>query len=114
MSLHSCIEEQTAASRSTVSLEHKYASSSPKAATAKLSSVEDKQSEPAPAKYVLRPQVRALVIVAILLALFLFSLDNTVVADVQPAIIDTLGEIQKLPWISVAYALGGIATNLFW
>ena len=54
------------------------------------------------------------VIFSLLAALFLFALDNTVVANIQPSIIYTLGEIDKLPWISVAFALGAISTNLIW
>jgi len=37
---------------------------------------------------------------------FLFSLDNTVVADVQPAILESFGRIELLPWIGVGFALG--------
>ncbi|MCJ1391057.1 hypothetical protein MMC18_003918, partial [Xylographa bjoerkii] len=62
----------------------------------------------------LKPINWFLVVFSLLAALFLFALDNTIVADVQPHIINTLGEIDKLPWISVAFALGGISTNLFW
>lgn len=54
------------------------------------------------------------VVFSLLAALFLFALDNTIVANVQENIIYTLGGIQKLPWISVAFALGAVATNLFW
>ena len=54
------------------------------------------------------------VVLSLLSSIFLFALDNTVVADVQPSIIKTLGEIEKLPWISVAFALGAISVNLFW
>lgn len=62
----------------------------------------------------LNPIRRIPVILSIMIVVILFSMDNTIVADVQPAIISSLGEINKLPWISVAYALGGVATNLFW
>lgn len=55
-----------------------------------------------------------LVIFSILSAIFLFALDNTIVADVQPKIVDSFGEINKLPWISVSFALGGVAVNLVW
>jgi len=58
--------------------------------------------------------VWGLVVVAILSADFLFALDNTIVADVQPKIVLDLGEIEKLPWIAVAFALGGVAVNLIW
>ncbi|KAL3483364.1 efflux pump antibiotic resistance protein [Aspergillus germanicus] len=62
----------------------------------------------------LKPLSWVLVIIALLTSLFLFALDNTIVANIQPDIIDTLGEIEKLPWVSVAFALGGIATDLPW
>ena len=53
------------------------------------------------------------VLLSLLPSIFLFALDNTVVADVQPRIIYTFGDIDKLPWVSVSYALGAIAVNLF-
>lgn len=62
----------------------------------------------------LKPWSWFLVVFALLAALFLFALDNTIVANVQENIIYTLGGIDKLPWISVAFALGAVATNLFW
>lgn len=46
---------------------------------------------------------------SILSSTFLFALDNTVVANIQPAIINEFGQIQDLPWVGVAYALGGIS-----
>ncbi|KAF1999295.1 MFS general substrate transporter [Amniculicola lignicola CBS 123094] len=55
-----------------------------------------------------------LVLISILSAVFLFALDNTVVADIQPKIINVFGEVSKLPWASVAFALGAVAVNLFW
>jgi hypothetical protein len=54
------------------------------------------------------------VVVAVLAPFFLFALDNTIVADVQPQVVEDLGEIQKLPWISVAFALGAVSVNLIW
>jgi hypothetical protein len=54
------------------------------------------------------------IVFSLLAALFLFALDNTIVADVQPRILHTLGGVEKLPWISVAFALGAVSTNLFW
>lgn len=56
----------------------------------------------------------ALVVVSILSSTFLFALDNTVVADVQPYIIARFGSITKLPWLSVAFLLGALSTNLIW
>ena len=54
----------------------------------------------------------ASVISSILASMFLFALDNTIVADIQPNIIQTLGNVDDLPWISVGYALGAVALNL--
>ena len=31
------------------------------------------------------------------------------VADIQPAIIETFGDIKDLPWIGVAFSLGAIS-----
>ena len=56
----------------------------------------------------------ALVVVAILSSTFLFSLDNTVVADVQPTIVRQFGSVNKLSWLSVGYLLGSTTTNLLW
>lgn len=53
-------------------------------------------------------------VVAILSSVFLFSLDQTIVADVQPAIVGHFGEVAKLPWLSVSLLLGAASTNLFW
>ena len=55
-----------------------------------------------------------LVVVAIISSMFLFGLDQTITADVQPAIIDRFDEIDKLPWVSVTLLLGASASNLFW
>ena len=55
-----------------------------------------------------------LVVASILSSTFLYALDNTVVADVQPKIVDRLGQIQKLPWLSVAFLVACVSTNLIW
>ncbi|KAL8643685.1 MAG: hypothetical protein Q9226_008188 [Calogaya cf. arnoldii] len=56
----------------------------------------------------------AIVVASILSSTFLFSLDNTIVADVQPAIFQRFGEIDTLPWLGVSFALGSAATILPW
>lgn len=55
-----------------------------------------------------------LTLVSILASTFLYALDATVVADLQPVILQDLGGIQKLPWLSVAFLLSATATNLLW
>jgi hypothetical protein len=54
----------------------------------------------------------ALVVSAVLSSLFLFALDNTIVADVQSAITETFGDIGKISWLGVAFLLGAASTNL--
>ena len=44
----------------------------------------------------------------------LSALDNTVVADVQPKIVDRFGQIQKLPWLPIAFLVAAVSTNLIW
>ncbi|KAI4204591.1 MAG: hypothetical protein LQ346_001601 [Caloplaca aetnensis] len=55
-----------------------------------------------------------LIVLSILSSTFLFALDNTIVADVQPAIIERFGSIEKLPWLSVAFLVAAAGTNLVW
>ena len=58
--------------------------------------------------------VWALVVMAILSSLFFFSLDNTIVAVVQPQIIEQFSALDKLPWLVVAYTLGSVSMASFW
>lgn len=55
-----------------------------------------------------------LIVTAILSSTFLFSLDNTVVADIQADIVNTFGEVQKLSWLPVALLVVSVSTNLIW
>lgn len=55
-----------------------------------------------------------LTFISILASTFLYALDATVVADLQPIIVEDLGGIQDLSWLSVAFLLCATATNLFW
>lgn len=55
-----------------------------------------------------------IVIISILSSVTLYSLDNTIVADIQPDIIDEFGELDKLPWLSVAFLVACVATNSIW
>ena len=56
----------------------------------------------------------ALAVSSVLISAFLFALDNTIVADIQPAIVEEFGQVGKLSWLSVAFLVAGIGTNLFW
>jgi hypothetical protein len=46
------------------------------------------------------------------LSAFLYGLDNTIAADIQSAVLDTYGEIEKLTWLGTGFPLGSIATIL--
>lgn len=49
---------------------------------------------------------------AVYLSAFLYGLDTTIAADVQPAIVKSLGNVQKLSWIGSGFPLGSIAVIL--
>lgn len=51
------------------------------------------------------------VVFAILSSTFLFALDNTVVADVQPQIVLQFDSVGQLAWLSVAFIMAAVATN---
>jgi predicted MFS family arabinose efflux permease len=55
-----------------------------------------------------------IVVAAILSSTFLFALDNTIVADIQPVIVTHFDSVGKLTWLSVAFLIGAAATNLIW
>ena len=50
----------------------------------------------------------------VLFATILLALDNTVVADLQPQIVEAFGEFSKFPWINLNYSLGAVGTGLLW
>ncbi|KAF1359038.1 MFS general substrate transporter [Lizonia empirigonia] len=54
------------------------------------------------------------VVLAIYSSQFLFALDQTIVANVQPVIVAQFAAVEKLAWISVAFLIGGFGTNLLW
>lgn len=58
--------------------------------------------------------VWVITVLSILSTTFLFALDNTIVADIQPAIVERFGSIEKLPWLSVAFLVAAAGTNLVW
>ncbi|KAL8993244.1 MAG: hypothetical protein Q9169_006495 [Polycauliona sp. 2 TL-2023] len=53
-------------------------------------------------------------VASILSSAFLFSLDNTIVANIQPAIFRRFGKLDTLPWLGVSFALGSAATIFPW
>ena len=56
----------------------------------------------------------AILVIGLVAANLLISMDNTVVADIQAPIIRELGDPNKLPWISVGFVLGAASANIMW
>lgn len=50
-----------------------------------------------------------LLVLSILSSIFLYALDNTIVADIIPAIADDFSSIKDLGWLSVGFVIGGVA-----
>ncbi|TVY83737.1 Efflux pump DEP3, partial [Lachnellula suecica] len=86
------------------------------AAGLNIPSDDEKQGEtnPEPSPRDIQGIKWGLVMTAILSSIFLYALDITIVADIQPIIIERFGEVEKLPWLSCAVLLGATATNLVW
>lgn len=55
-----------------------------------------------------------LIVFAILSSTFLFALDNTVVADVQPQIVLQFDSLKDIAWLAVAFIMAATAVNLFY
>ncbi|KAF2199790.1 putative efflux pump antibiotic resistance protein [Delitschia confertaspora ATCC 74209] len=55
-----------------------------------------------------------LILLSILSCTFLYGLDQTIVANVQPAIVSRFDSLSELAWISVAFLLAAASSNLFW
>ncbi|KAK4116095.1 MFS general substrate transporter [Canariomyces notabilis] len=51
-------------------------------------------------------------VVSTLTAIFVYALDNTVVANIIPVIVNDLKGTEKLPWLSVGFMIGGLAVIL--
>ena len=41
--------------------------------------------------------------ISFLIGLFLFALDNTIVADVQPAIVNEFQSVDKISWLATGF-----------
>lgn len=53
-----------------------------------------------------------LVVLGTMSSMFLYALDNTIVADVVPSITASLGDSQLLPWLSVGCVLTSFSCPL--
>lgn len=55
-----------------------------------------------------------MIITSLIIGNFLYALDNTIVADIQPHIVQQFRSIDQLSWIPNAYVLTGTAFVLLW
>lgn len=55
-----------------------------------------------------------LIVASILMANFLFATDNTIAANIQPAVIQTFESLNKLAWLGVAFMMSSWGTCFFW
>ncbi|KJR84058.1 MFS transporter [Sporothrix schenckii 1099-18] len=53
-----------------------------------------------------------LVCIALYLSTFMYGLDTTIAADVQSAVVETFGAVEKLAWLGAGFPLGSIAVGL--
>ncbi|KAL8878107.1 MAG: hypothetical protein Q9198_004019, partial [Flavoplaca austrocitrina] len=44
-----------------------------------------------------------------LTGMFIYALDNTIVADIVPVIVNEFSGVENLPWLSVGFMIGGVA-----
>ena len=51
---------------------------------------------------------------SVLFSTLLLALDNTVVADLQPQIVETFSDISKLSWVNVNFSLGAAGSAFLW
>jgi MFS family permease len=72
------------------------------------------EQEPLPRPPYLTGWKWAVYMAAITSSTFLYALDGTIVAVLQPGLLEEFGHIQDLSWLSVAFLLCATATNLAW
>ncbi|KAL8943096.1 MAG: hypothetical protein Q9216_001296 [Gyalolechia sp. 2 TL-2023] len=73
----------------------------------------DESKDPAPPRNV-HGLAWFLVVMSILMANFLFATDNTVAANIQPAVVQAFASLDKLVWLPVAFFMSSWGTDLLW
>ncbi|KAJ8122256.1 hypothetical protein ONZ43_g1505 [Nemania bipapillata] len=51
-------------------------------------------------------------VISTLASIFLYSLDNTIVANIVPTVVNDLDGVSELAWLSVGFTIGGMTTVL--
>ncbi|GKZ85519.1 hypothetical protein AnigIFM60653_004273 [Aspergillus niger] len=55
-----------------------------------------------------------LLVASTLTGSFIYALDNTIVANIAPAIVNHFDAVENLPWLSVGFMIGGVAMVLIY
>ncbi|BCR99692.1 uncharacterized protein AKAW2_50034S [Aspergillus luchuensis] len=55
-----------------------------------------------------------LLVASTLTGSFIYALDNTIVANIAPAIVNHFNAVENLPWLSVGFMIGGVAMVLIY
>ena len=58
--------------------------------------------------------VWVLVVTSVLMANFLFATDNTIAANIQPAVVKDFASLDKLAWLPIGFFASSWSTNLLW
>ncbi|KAL4746946.1 hypothetical protein BDW72DRAFT_206901 [Aspergillus terricola var. indicus] len=53
-----------------------------------------------------------LLVTSTLTGSFLYALDNTIVANITPVVVNNFDSVEDLPWMSVGFMIGGVSTAL--
>ncbi|KAK8126549.1 uncharacterized protein PG998_002308 [Apiospora kogelbergensis] len=85
--------------------------SSKREADADATAVQEPAAEPASPRSI-HGILWVLVVMSTLSSIFLYAMDNTVVADVTPTVANEFGNVVNLPWLSVGFLVGGVAVVL--
>ncbi|KAM0666124.1 hypothetical protein ACQRIU_003979 [Beauveria bassiana] len=90
---------------------HSYPGKTDEGITVASSTLEG-QTEPPPSPRDIHGFRWVLAVVAVVSSILLYATDNTIVATIQPSIIEDLGNQHFLPWVSVSYMIGGLVFAL--
>jgi MFS family permease len=78
----------------------------------KLSNSTRTEQEHVPEKREIRGWRWLLVLVGLYATALLYGLDTTITADVQAAVLSSLGQLPKLGWLGIGFPMGSAATIL--
>ncbi|PQK15787.1 hypothetical protein BB8028_0006g01090 [Beauveria bassiana] len=91
---------------------HSYPGKTDEGITVASATLEGQTEPPPPSPRDIHGFRWVLAVVAVVSSILLYATDNTIVATIQPSIIEDLGDQHLLPWVSVGYMIGGLVFAL--